>query len=139
MATIVTSTIKPSGGDYTSLSAWEAAKQSDIVTADQIQQAECYSMSDTTAVVIDGWTTDATRYIKVYTPISERHDGKWNTGKYRLDETTGSGIKNNENYVRIDGIQIKVTRSAGSATGIELDDVDTGSGGDIRISNCILW
>src|SRR3990170_1219772 len=85
MATTVTKTIKSSGGDYTSLSAWEAGQQGNLVTADQIQVAECYSMLDTSICVINGWTTDATRYIEIKTPVSERHDGKWNTSKYRLE------------------------------------------------------
>src|SRR3972149_2689414 len=113
MPTTITKTIKPSGGDYTSLSAWEAGMQKDLVTADEISVAECYSMSDTTAVSIDGWTTDATRYIKIYTPISERHDGKWNINKYRLiasADWTGA-LTVVEDYVYVDGLQIEQTAS----------------------------
>lgn len=122
MATTVTKTVKSSGGDYTSLSNWEAgygtctvanyptmAGDGDLVTAGLIAIAECYSMSDTTAVTINGWyATDATRYIKVYTPTTERHDGKWNTGKYII-ESSGNVLAVMEQYVRIEGLQINQT------------------------------
>lgn len=106
MATEVVKTIKPSGGDYTSLQAFMVGEARDLVTADEIAVAECYAMEDTTNVVIDGFTTDATRYIKIYTPYSERHDGKWNTSKYRLSVTSGSAIIIEGYNVVIEGLQI---------------------------------
>lgn len=66
MATEVVSTIRASGGDYSSLSAWEAGEQADLVTADEIAVAECYNdwasgLSD--SVTVSGWTVDSTRRI----------------------------------------------------------------------------
>jgi len=88
------------------------------------------------AVTIDGWTTDATRYIKIYTTAEARHNGKWDdTTKYRL-QTTTNGIYNKEAYVRIDGLQVKVTTAADSAIGIQ--DYITDAGGETRVSNCIV-
>lgn len=137
MASEIIKTVKPSGGDYTSLSAWEAGEQRNLVSADEIAIAECYSMQDTTETVIDGWTTDATRYIRIYTPTSERHDGKWNSSKYRLEiSTPANAIYIKENYVRIDGLQIKLTLSAATYMGI-LVNTFTGSN-EIRISNNII-
>jgi hypothetical protein len=66
MATI-TKTVKPSGGDYTSLSNWEAGEQADLVAAGNIAVAECYSMVDTTPVVVDGWTTGVKVLARVVT------------------------------------------------------------------------
>ena len=43
MATEIVHTIRASGGDYTTLSAWEAAQQRDLVAADEIAVAECYN------------------------------------------------------------------------------------------------
>src|SRR3972149_540355 len=137
MPTHETSTIKPSGGDYTTLSAWEAAKQGDLVTADQIQQAECYNMSDTTAVVVDGWTTDATRNIKIYGAASDKtaaNTGKWSTERYRLSVTNNSGIVISEGNVRIYDLQIYHTvNSTHSNILINANEVL-----DIQISNSIL-
>ncbi len=90
--------------------------------------------ADTSAVVIDGWTTDANHYIKIYTTPEARHDGKWNTNKYRLETNNVDCITNYENYVRIDGLQIKLTTST------EQYAVWMRPGGtsEIRISNNII-
>jgi hypothetical protein len=87
-----TVTVKPSGGDYTSLAAAEAGEQGDLVALDRQLVIECYAMQDTTPVAIDGWTTDATRYITITVPPAERHDGKWNANKYRLSSTADEGF-----------------------------------------------
>ena len=77
MATTVTKIVDPDNGtgtDYTSLSAWEAGMQKDLVSADEISVAKCRctgGTADTTAFSINGWTTDATRYIKIWTDPSE--------------------------------------------------------------------
>lgn len=128
-------TIKPSGGDYTSLSAWEAGQQKVIASGDT-EQAECYAMSDTTAVTINGWTTASDAYIRIYTPASERHDGKWNTAKYRL-EVAGTVLTVEEENVRLDGLQVFMTNTASSFLyGIILSGI-TGVA-DFRIENCLV-
>lgn len=109
MPTTITKTVKPSGGDYTSLSAWEAGEQGDLVTADQIRQAECYAMADTTPCTIDGSTTDDTRYMRVYTPSSERHDGTYRTDKYRIEVSDVPGLVLADHATRIEGLQVKMT------------------------------
>ncbi|MEK6532237.1 MAG: right-handed parallel beta-helix repeat-containing protein [Deltaproteobacteria bacterium] len=106
MPTEVIKTIKSSGGDYTSLSAWEAARNGDLVTADTIEVAECYNFQDTTAVLISGWVTDPTRYIKIYTPTAERHTGVAGTG-YRLVVASAQPLRVRESHVRIIGLETK--------------------------------
>lgn len=137
MATEVIKTIKSSGGDYTSVSAAEAGEQRNLVTADEIAVLECYSFQDTAGVTINGFTTDATRYLKIYTPTAERHDGKWNSSKYRLEVSGTMGIAVRDEYVRIDGLQIQLTSSSGFNSAIVLQSIAAG-GSDIRISNCIV-
>ena len=109
MATTVTKTIKSSGGDYTSLSAWEAAQQGDLTgIRDEIAQAECYKFLDTTAVDITGWTTDATRYIRIYTPTAERHAGYLVTdgSAYCLQAPAASAqcLRDRQAFTRIEGL-----------------------------------
>jgi len=85
MATI-TKTIKPSGGDYTSLTTWEAGRQGNLVAAGNIEVAECYSMVDSTEASIEGWVTNDTNYIKIIGAVSERtssNTGKFSTDRYR--------------------------------------------------------
>jgi len=114
MATTVTKTVKPSGGDYGTLSAWEAGQQGDLVAADEIRVAECYAMSDTTRLVIDGWTTDATRYIKITVPAAERHDGKYNTAKYRMEVSSDVTLSYYEAHILVEGVQFQSTSSSGN-------------------------
>lgn len=104
MPTTITKTVKPTGGDYTSLSAWNAGEQRDLTSVDEIAEAACYNMSDTTQVSLDGWTTDATRYIRVY--AVDIHSGSWTTSAYRLAIAAFSPFNLYEAYTRIEGIQL---------------------------------
>lgn len=126
-------TVKPSGGDYTSLSAWEAGQQKIIASGDS-EQAECYSMADTTAVTINGWTTASDAYIRIYTPTSERHDGKWNTSKYRLEAATNVLVITEE-HVRVEGLQIRYTSTTAAGIGV---NINAAGAWDVRLDNCLI-
>ena len=66
--------------------------------------------ADTTPVPIDGWVTSPDNFIKIRTDPSEnyRHeDGRWNDSKYRLEVTNDSALTIMEEYVTVDGLQIK--------------------------------
>lgn len=134
MPTLRTVTVKSSGGDYTSLSAAEAGEQADLVTLDRQLDIACYAMEDTARVLFDGWTTDATRYIRVYTPASERHDGKWNASKYRLNITTAAFFTATdflELHTRVEGLQISVTPDGNGRIAV-------GMTGGCRIGGCVI-
>lgn len=155
MATTVIRYVDPnsSGGDgttnalsgataaYASLSAWEAARQRNLVTADEIERVICSSddagsthAADTTAVTLDGWTTDATRYIQIEAASS--HGGKWNTAKYRLQISNAIAVNIYEDYIRINGVQIEtITPSVDNRHGIY---IEAGLTTYIRISNTII-
>jgi hypothetical protein len=121
MPTVQTVTVKSSAGDYSSLSAAEAGEQADLVSGDVQLDIECYAFQDTSAVTFDGWTTDATRYIRVYTPTAERHDGKWDTSAYRLEGAANFAplLIANEAHTRFEGLQVRNTIT-GDGTGVEL-------------------
>lgn len=121
MATERLRTIKPSGqgGDYTSLSGWEAGEQGDLVTADLYVIGEIsgtWSGADTGQVTIDGWTTDATRYIEVRAVGSSLHAGKWDSTKYVLAPSTGQTACMTvvASYVKIIGLQSEVSQAGTS-------------------------
>ena len=100
MATV--KTIKPGGGgDYTTLAAWEDWADGQA-SADQ--WAECYTGGDLGDVTLDGWTAtpDATHYPRIYTPLSERHQGKLNTGAYVL-----GSVHSYVQYTRVEGLRIE--------------------------------
>ena len=104
-----------SGGTcaYKSLSIWEAARDDvgDLVTNDSIEDVVCGSAhashtADTGGVVIDGWTTDATRYINIRGAASDSHLGVYDATKYRLAMTNSTALNLNEQYVRVNRLQL---------------------------------
>lgn len=106
-----------SGYDYDSLSDWEAdlggTTSGNLPADNEIAVAKCRctgGTADGTAVSINGWATDATRYIKVWTDPAEsyRHNGTYQTGnKYRIElSSIGTVLEVLEDYVKIYGIQI---------------------------------
>jgi len=127
-------TVKSSGGDYSSLSGWEAGQQK-VISAGDTEQAECYSFSDTTQLVIDGWTTAVDAYIRIYTPGTERHDGKWNTSKYRLETTASNSIL--EDYTRIEGLQVSINASATFRYAVNFVGAANNADGNL-IDGCIV-
>jgi len=139
--TTVTKVVDPdngSGADYTSLSAWEAAQQGDLTgVRNEIAVAKCRSTggtADTTALVVNGWTTSATQYIKIWTDPAEtyRHNGTYQTGnKYRLIVSETKTIATYVNNLLIDGLQVVNTSAATTSVGIESTSL-------LTISNCIF-
>ena len=136
---------------YTSLAAWEAAfgginfgasgcSAGNLVCANKIAVAQidgAWSSADTTPVLIDGWTTDATRYIRIYTTPAARHDGKWNTSKYRLEVPSGDVLRIYDNHVQVEGIQVRTTAATSSSREVQVYS-QTAAANDIRISHCII-
>jgi hypothetical protein len=98
---------------YASLNAALTARARNLVTATAIDEFICETggTADTTVVLLSGWTTSASYYIDIKTSSGHRHDGKWNTAKYRL--VGGSNynhvINVGTNNVRITGLQIDIT------------------------------
>lgn len=117
MATEDISTIRSSGGDYTTLSAWEAGEQTNLVTADKIAVAECYDDWPSgldNSVSIAGWTTDATRYIVVRPASGHRHNGTPQSGFF-MKRNSGFGtaiLAIGQQYTRVIGIDIENTASS---------------------------
>ena len=149
MATEVIKIVDPdnaSGTNYTSLSAWEAGEQGDLTGArDEIAVAKCRctgGTADDGSVEIAGWTTDSTRYIKIWTDPSEsyRHSGKYSSTKYRLGTKVSYDpyhISITEDFVRIDGLQFYRRTDGGQYSCVHVGSDRTQST-DIRISCCIF-
>lgn len=140
MPTTVTKTVKSAGGDYTTLSGWEAGEQLDLVSNDKILQAECYALTDTTEFAINGWTTDATRYIRIYVANGEGHSGYYDSSKFlfHCDNAAGFGnygIEIFEDYVRLEGLQLQLTSSNGSGL-IGVRNLAAAS--EVRIQKCLF-
>lgn len=147
MATLLKKTVKPSGGDYTTLQAAISANAKDLragTGSDEYLEIEIggdwSGGPDTTAVVITGYETDATHYIRIYTDASNRAGTSWNTGKYRLqlDGTSLGVLQIAEDYVRIDGLQVFGSTDADTARVIMVGAATISASSDLRISNCLV-
>lgn len=142
MATVRTVTVKSAGGDYTSLSAAESGEQADLVSLDRQLNIECYAMVDTAAVTIDGWTTDATRYINIYAPEAEGHSGIFTTSKYvhQVSTTFTSSFVISEDYVRLTRLQIDQGHlgSTDRASGVFVTGTAAAASSDIILDSCIV-
>lgn len=95
MATQRLRSVAPSGGDYTSLQGaitGEVAASANLVTADEYLQIEIstgdYSGSgggtnytgDASGVIVDGFTTDATRFVFITAASGSKHTGELRDG-----------------------------------------------------------
>jgi len=91
MATESISTIKSSGGDYTSVSSWEAGEQGNLVTADEIAVAEIYDdwsgglVGSYPTVDINGWTHDSTHYCVYRAASGHEYDRVADTGAFLVE------------------------------------------------------
>ncbi len=107
-------TVKSSGGDYSSLSAWEAGQQKSIASGDR-EIAECYAFADalSTTLTIDGWTTAADASIVIRAASGNSHGGVVGAG-YRISAPSGyMVIQNLEAYVTCDGIAVSTASTSG--------------------------
>ncbi|MFA5961780.1 MAG: hypothetical protein WC848_03815 [Parcubacteria group bacterium] len=126
----------------------------DLVAGDLQWNIACYgdAEDDVSAgvVMVGGWTTDDTRFIKIFTPnlttqvgTSQRHAGVWGeTGKYTLAVHSVDGDNQSDPPINIggpnvwlDGLQIlDDNMGTGNTIGVSLANIS----GLTRISNCII-
>jgi hypothetical protein len=129
--------------DYASLLAWQAGEQANIVALNEIREALCRATSgvmDTAGIVsIDGWTTDATRFIRIrgddtraYRILSSNY--------YVLHYHTPNNILwIGEDFVRIENLQILCDNDDDyGANGITCAGPAHGATTDIRVTECII-
>ena len=128
---------------YQSLSIWEAARQADLPTGDIIERVICASnqdagggSADTTACTINGWTTDATRYIQIEAATS--HGGIWNDNIYRLSPTDSTCIDLAEDYVNFIGLQISNSSPTANSRHIIDINVSYPANNALFFSKCIF-
>ncbi len=144
--TEVVKTVDTGGyADYLSLNAWEAGQEANLTSTNEIRIATCRhatatSTADQVAVTITGWTTDATRYIKIWTDPTEsyRHNGKWDDSKYRLDTgtTEARSLNISVGWVRVEGLQVTNISPSGYNM-VTYDSADV-LNDEVWISNSII-
>ncbi len=124
---------------YASLSAWEAAEQTNLVADGDVHVVNCDSGSsdnaDTISTTIDGWTTGASNNITING--EDLTSTAFSTGKYRMDCNDGC-LTINENYVTVNQIQFKVTRDVSNfPQGVGTNSMASG-GSDVIINRCVV-
>ena len=137
-------TVKPSGGDYTSLEACMNANEQDLVANDKYFDVEIdgdwSGGADTTAVTVENYNCDATRYINIYSKIGDaRHNGIYGNKAtaYRLEPLNASGVYLYScAFVYVNGLQILVNSTTDSKCGIITGYI--GNGKRIWIYNNII-
>lgn len=150
MATEVTCIVDPdsgAGAHYSSLAAAVAGEtgaspqvvaNKDLTTGDEQLTVKCRCTGGTAdgAVTVNGFTTDATRFIKIWTDPSEsyRHAGAYPSGnKYRIE---GSGVHlldASTNYTKVYGIAARFANNGTNYKGVfQL------SGNYITIGYCVV-
>jgi len=107
--TVVTRSIGTAARNYSTIAAWETAEQGNLVTLNEIHRGEMYNDSVfnlTATVLIDGATTDITRYMHLSVAAGERHNGTAGTGVI-VDHggTSAFGIGANDDYTIIEWIE----------------------------------
>jgi len=125
-----TNTWYPTANGNDATNAWTPTDAGDDVIATVELSG---TAADTTAVTINGWTTDAARYINIYTTSAARHQGVWDNNKYRLT----SSVFISEDYVRIQGLQITVAVT-GNGYGVRIGTGVSITASEIWLSNNII-
>ena len=116
----------------------------DLVASDTIMNVACYGDGpDTKNVFLSGWITAPSNYIRIYTPTdpsevgaSQRHNGTWNLNAYRLEIDGITALEVQDNYVRIDGLQVWMRTDTNGALGIAFRSSIGAS--DYEVSNSIV-
>jgi hypothetical protein len=134
---------------YSSMNAAENAENGNIGAggggSDEYVEFHCHSTSNSAdtggQVYFFGWTTDVANYIKWVCPTSDptygdcRHNGTYDTTKYRLEVVDEDACWIREEYVRLEGVQLYCTQDAHYDDPINISGVGTG---DIWISHSII-
>jgi len=141
MATTITKTIREDGsGDYTTAAAWEAAEQTDLVAADEIARGLIQQswVSAEGEFAIQGWTTDATRFVVLEAEGAARHNGLFTSTAHRFlvvgNPVGFSTVRVEQGHVRLIGLQATLQNvTAGSKTAF----VNIFTGDFVRFISCI--
>jgi concanavalin A-like lectin/glucanase superfamily protein len=117
----------------------------DTVTNNEIWHFACYNDATYAGTVTwNGWTTDATHYIRFFTPrlstevgTSQRHSGIWTTGAFHWIVSNAAAFSIQDANIRLEGLQMYVD----SVNGNNQRVIHVEGGGvvsDYRVSHCIL-
>lgn len=112
-----TKKIKSSGGNYTSVAAWEAGEANDLTgTGENI--GEIYDVYTTQQIIIAGATgTSPADYRHLTTNPAWRHAGKWDASKptFEFSNVAAGVLHLEEDYAKCSYLQVKNTSGSPSS------------------------
>lgn len=123
---------------YTSLSAAEAAEQTDLVSDGDTIIFNCRASSssaDTTAVTFDGWNIGLSNDITIE---GNQTTGIWNNSAYHLSINHANAITFNEAYCNFLNLQISTNQNYATSSGIGIGLYPPAGAAAIIIDSCII-
>ncbi len=126
-------------GDYASLNALESAEQQDLTdgggdTFAAICTTTGDNAADTTATLLNGFTTGIANYVTVVAASGdEALITGYDTSRYRIEVSNDECLHLVDDYYRFINLQIKTTTTGTTSYGIR---VNGGASGDIYVDSC---
>jgi hypothetical protein len=120
---------------YTTMQAWEDARDGDLVARDAVEKGELYNDSTFTGTIdIDDSTTDSTRYMWLTVAPSDRHIGVAGTGVVIDPTGTGYPMTLRDDYTHVEWLEITGwTGIANGTAGIRIDNAS-----NVSVNHVIL-
>lgn len=120
---------------YANLSTALSASYSaypDLVASDIVLKIDCAGGQDTSiaSYYIPAFTTDETRYLWLYCSPTNGHTGSWDTSKYHVKPSAGSGYliaTDNIKVIKFEGLQIENPNAITAYTVINAFSAQDGS------------
>jgi len=129
---------------------WPAVDGEDLIARQRVWNIACYGDApDTSRASFSRWASSAETYLRIFTPHrptevgeSQRHQGVWNDGAYRLEVGLSGdyshALQVEVDYVRVEGLQLRVTGTANIEAGGITVPWGVGDENDIRFSNNLV-
>ena len=123
--------------NYNTLTAWEDAKDGNLVTATTIQEADVYNDDGdiTDNFVVDGSTVSASYYMLITAPIGERHTGIINTGSTIAGSGNNAIVNSDDNNLEISWMEFDQSGATASVTSM----MDHIGGVGMKVYNCLIY
>ena len=137
MATVITRTLKASGGDYSTIKSWLSAMLSaypNLVSSDVILELQCYNdwpsgLDEDFVDFKSGFTTDADHYFRIVAADGEGYTGVAGTGFMFNTTSIQYTFYSRSKHVVFDGIEVSAPNASEPMFGASSNTI---------IKNCIL-
>ncbi|MEM9134284.1 MAG: hypothetical protein AAGE88_18190 [Actinomycetota bacterium] len=141
MAVVESTIIAGGGGDYATISAWEA--DADLNGGADIWKGVISDNSAYDEIVrlgVASGTGTASSYVWLTVAAANRHAGVWDTGKARVayDGTSTSAIEVSEDHTFVEHLQIYRPSGPAGSSDETMRVLANGSNGSL-VSRCLFW